>query len=80
MMQSGFFESADQRQAPVAAEKQRRAMRLRTSPVAGARAILMRMILGRTSLCPINIQRSPETVNETPVHICRRDAPALLRA
>jgi hypothetical protein len=31
----------DQRQAPVAAEKQRRAVRLRASPVAGVRAILM---------------------------------------
>jgi hypothetical protein len=37
----------DQRQAPVAAEKQRRAMRLRTSPVAGVRAILMRATFGR---------------------------------
>jgi hypothetical protein len=75
-----FGSKTDQRQAPVTAEKQRRAMRLRTSPVACFGLVLMRIALCRTQSAQPNIERSHEAVNEMAFYICRRHRLVLLRA
>jgi hypothetical protein len=67
----------DQQQTPVAAEKQRRVMRLRISPVIWPSFDLMRAAFVTRHFLPANIRRSRGLVNEMAIHIWRGGAPAV---
>jgi hypothetical protein len=69
-----------QQQAPVAAEKQRRAMRLRMSLSTRWAIDLMRRLSKRCSSYHSNIGRPADLVNEMAIHICRTDACTFLLA
>ncbi len=68
--------AAAQRQAPVAAETQRRVMRLRISIVTGRSFGLMRH--SGKAICASTIGRRAQAVNEMGIHIWMRDAAAVL--
>jgi hypothetical protein len=67
----------DQQQAPVAAETQRRVMRLRISPTAGFGFNLIAVTLN--TKVASNIRRFAELVNEMGVQSFHRDISAFLR-
>jgi hypothetical protein len=68
----------DQRQTPVAAEKQRRVTHLHALPVAGDGFDSMRLISETAIDCGYNIQRPAARSNEMENQVCRRDEPPLL--
>jgi hypothetical protein len=71
------LEQEDQQQAPVAAEKQRNAMRRRAFSDAGVRSDRMRPLLSGTIPCA-NRRDDGARVNEMAIHCYRRDASAVL--
>jgi hypothetical protein len=70
-------EQEDQQQAPVAAEKQRKAMRRRAFSDAGVRSDRMRPLLSGTIPCA-NRRDDSARVNEMAIQYYRRDASAVL--
>ena len=72
-----LLEQEDQRQAPVAAEKQRSATHRCVFPDAGVRSDRMRQLLSGAIPCDDSIEDGDQ-VNEMAIQCCRRDASAVL--
>jgi hypothetical protein len=68
----------DQRQTPVAAEKQRRVTQLRAIPIAGGWLDGMRLMSEWAIHCGCNIHRRAGRSNEMESQICRPDEAPLL--
>jgi len=72
-----LLEQEDQRQAPVAAEKQRSATHRCVFPDAGVRSDRMQQLLSGAIPCDDSIDGGDQ-VNEMAIQCCRRDASAVL--
>jgi hypothetical protein len=72
-----LLEQEDQRQAPVAAEKQRNATHRCVFPGAGVRSDRMLQLLSGAIPCADSIADGDQ-VNEMAIQCCRRDASAVL--
>lgn len=79
LMTTICFEQEDQRQAPVAAEKQRSVTHWCAYPDAGVRSDRMRQLLSGAIPCADSIDDG-DHVNEMAIQCCRRDASTVLCA